>query len=97
MRSFPRCISALLRFARGRTWTIYEAGFQLLKIRSTETVEMAYLADFIPRFRAVKYTRYAGWRVGDLITTGARLIKVASPREMSLSFWIKRVANPAAL
>ena len=52
----------------------YEAGFQLLEITPTATVEMAYLADFIPRLRVAKYTRYAGWPVGDLITTGARFI-----------------------
>jgi hypothetical protein len=52
----------------------YEAGFQLLEIQPNTTAEMAYLADFVPRLRAAKYTRYAGWPVGDLITTGARFI-----------------------
>jgi ubiquinone/menaquinone biosynthesis C-methylase UbiE len=52
----------------------YEAGFQLLEIHPNTTAEMAYLADFVPRLRAANYTRYAGWPVGDLITTGARFI-----------------------
>jgi ubiquinone/menaquinone biosynthesis C-methylase UbiE len=52
----------------------YEAGFQLLEIQPNTTAEMAYLADFVPRLRAAKYTRYTAWPVGDLITTGARFI-----------------------